>query len=282
MTTTAPGNRLGGAAAEPSNALRALLELPLRHQVAPEANEAIAALQQSIRQTAPDGEWITHYTRSIEIVDMVVRTTDARMEEMQRKALAMEDPNEAKQRLATAPRREAERVRTDAKAAAQRVAKEWVERSKRQVEHVTGQCIEAAQTLLVTKEEPVETGIVLRIDPPSLAQFAGYVSRCAEEWTKNAVGGVEKSLSDAVMGVTANLSVQGNRGPATPRTTDSPANEAKIAGEPPVKQEEVPSTGAALMNSGLDFAFIDLSKRRGRPFGHTKVARLILTKSIKC
>jgi hypothetical protein len=244
------GNPRSLTATEPGPPLRAVLDVPLRFAIPAELSAEVQTLSRTVRQTGPDGDWPAVYATAIQIAEALLEDVDGRLEEMQRRALTTEDPNEVRQRLSQGPRREAERGRTEAKAAVQKTAKEWVERSKRQLEHVSTQCLETAPKALPVKEEPTDAGILLRVDPPGYVQFTSYVGRCCEEWTKNVTGGAESAIAAGVSSATAPV-VDKRKAAAVgaPSTLAAPSADLRLAAEPPSKEADVPSTVSALMQS---------------------------------
>ena len=233
---------------EPAPPLRAVLDVPLRFALAPELADSIQKLAESVKKTTPDGDWASHYSGAIAVVEQILRDADGRIEEMQRRALSSEDPNELRLRLSQGPRRDAERTRSEAKAGVLKATKEWVERSKRQMEHVVEQCTLAAQKFVV-KEHATASGIEVRVDAAWWSDFTAHVARCCEEWTRTATGGAEGGLERAVGAATASLvsAVAKGRVVNTPATLVSPSIDARIGGEPPSKEADIPSLGTALM-----------------------------------
>jgi hypothetical protein len=234
---------------EPAPPLRALLDVPLRFAIAAPLAAELQGLSQTVRQTPPDGAWADVYARAIEIGEALARDADARIEDMQRKALSADDPNETRQRLSQGPRRDAERARADAKGALQKALREWIDRSKRQFEHVSTQCLETAGKTMQLDESPTHAGIALAIDKPWAAQFAGYVGRCCEEWTRNVTTGADGALATAASGATA-AAVEKLRAAAVraPATAAAPSTDARVGSDLPSKEVDVPSTGAALLH----------------------------------
>lgn len=235
--------------AEPAPPLRAVLDLPLRTTgIATEASNRIAALNETVRATPKDGDWTTVYEIAIGIVEAVADHADARLAELQRSALEMEDPAEVRQRTVEGPRREADRVCTEVKGAIQRVERDWTERSKRQLDHVLEKCLESGGKSLQTTEEASGTGLKLRVDAAWWAQFLGYIGRCCDEWTRNVTTGLDQDAAAAVRAGTAGLlSTSAGKGVPEPELQPAPATEARVTEDPPEKEAEVPNRGAALL-----------------------------------
>ena len=234
---------------EPTPPLKAVLDLPLRSTDTPaELLPRIDELSRAVRDMPRDGDWIPIYEEAIAIVELVGRDVDARFAEMQRRLLDAEDPNEAKQRTLQGPRREAERLRTEAKNAVQRVDRDWVDRSKRQLDQLLEKCLKSGRKSVAVTEKTTSAGLELEVDGTWWAEFLGYVGRCCDEWTRNVTTGVEADLEKATREATASLLPRtGGRGVSSPATEPAPPTEAKTTEELPEKVADVPSRGAALM-----------------------------------
>ena len=234
---------------EPTVALRALLDLPLRFKVPDAFAAQIDTLASMLSQVKAREEYTAIYRSAVDLVEALVRELDATIEQMQRDGLRQDDPNELRQRLAGAPRKEAEKARSDARTSLQRVHKEWVERTRRQLDHVAAQCTEAGHGALPT-EEKTQEGLTLGVAPQWWKEYGGYVTRCCEEWTRNVVEQAEQAYQDGVMAALAPaLRHASKRNPSAPERAIQPLPEAKLAAETPTKEAEIPTTAGALMQS---------------------------------
>jgi len=183
---------------EPGNALRGLLDLPLRQSLAPELQGAIAALGTDIRSAAAAADWAPFYARAIKISDEILGTTDGRLEVLQRHSLSIEDPMEARARIAQAPRREAERLRTEALANVQRLVREWLDRAKRQQEHVAAGCAPYLREARLVERVDGKHGMTLSLDARWWSEFSDYARQCCDEWTKNFCLGLEADVGPSI------------------------------------------------------------------------------------
>ncbi len=182
--------------AEPAPALRALLDLPLRHSLDPVFAEGIRDIATNARGASPTSDWAEIYAGAVRLVDDHVAALDRRLEEFQRKSLAAEDPLEARARIAQVPRRDAERVRSDAKAEIQKALREWVDRSKRQQEHVAIGCAPLLRDDRMVVPIQTAHGISVSVDTRWAASFYAFVIQCCDEWIRNYTVGSEESLQN--------------------------------------------------------------------------------------
>jgi hypothetical protein len=233
---------------EPAPPLRAVMDIPLRlGDVSPATNSKVSTLSARVGQTAPDGDWPAVYADAVSIVEQLVGELDAKVEEVQKELLGLDDPNEVRQRVTQGPRRDAEKARSDAKTALQRVTKEWTDRAKRQLDHVQEQCTSSAAKSMMVTEEPAKAGVKLGVDRTWWAQFSGFAARCCDEWTRNATTGAEQALAKAVSESTASIVERTKGRPVKPPATQAdPRNEAQLKDELPEKEADVPSFAAAL------------------------------------
>jgi hypothetical protein len=234
---------------EPSAALRSLVDLPLKTTLSAASVESLRGLGEETRKAKAREDWSAVYASGVTILEGIVAEVDANLEELQRKILHSDDPNDAKNRIAGVPRREAERGRNDARAALQRVGKEWVERSRRQLERVTTQCLESAQSIAI-KEKETHDGVELSTDPAWWSQYVGFVGRCADEWTSSFTSGAEESFaSQTAAAISPALAHASGQSVAAPPSLAPPENEARLPLETPSKELEIQGTAAALLQS---------------------------------
>jgi hypothetical protein len=234
---------------EPSAALRSLIDLPLKTSLSAASAESLRGLGEETRKAKAREEWSAVYASGVTILEGIVAEVDASLEDLQRKILHSDDPNDAKNRIAGLPRREAERGRNDARAALQRVGKEWVERSRRQLERVTTQCLESSQSLAIKEKETPE-GVELSTDPAWWSQYVGFVGRCADEWTSSFTSGAEEGFaSQTAAAISPALAHASGQSVAAPPSLAPPENEARLPLETPSKDLEIQGTAAALLQS---------------------------------
>lgn len=233
---------------EPGNALRALLDLPLRQALDPGSISAIATFASEIRGATSSTDWSPLYARAIQISDELLGTTDRRLEELQRRALTLEDPMEARNRISQAPRREADRARTEAKASIQKVLREWIDRAKRQQEHVASGCAPQFQDLRLVRETTTEHGVMVALDPRWWADFSGYVSQCCDQWTKNFCPGVDHGFGPVIaQGLSE---IEKRHGPVELLPSSAfPIVDARFEAQPSSREVDVPSAASMLMRS---------------------------------
>lgn len=229
--------------------LRALLDLPLRFKVPPAFSERIDGLATSVAQAKSRDDYGAIYKSAVDLVEELVRELDGTIEQMQREGLRQDDPNDLRQRIAGAPRKEAERARTEAKTALQKAHKEWVDRTRRQLDHVTTQCMEAAATPEMT-EANTDDGVKLGVESRWWKEYAAYVVTCCEEWTRNVVEKADDAYRKTVTSAVAPaLQHTSQRGVASPDAASAPSVDTKISSDTPAKDVEIPTTLGALLQS---------------------------------
>jgi hypothetical protein len=183
---------------DPVGAFRALIDLPLRQQFDPTFCIAINELSGQLRAVTPSTDWGPIYHQAIKVADDLLANTDRRLEDLQRRALTIEDPMEARNRLSQAPRREAERLRGEAKNTVQRVLREWIDRAKRQQDHVASGCVPLLRQNGLVNETATTHGLTLSLDKAWESQFTSYVSQCCDTWAQNFAPGVEQGLASGI------------------------------------------------------------------------------------
>ena len=194
--------------------------------------------------------WPEVYDEAILLVDGLAARLETQLEVYQRDLLAMEDPNEMRRRLAEGPRRAAEKVRADAKAAIQRAHGEWVDRSRRQLEKVSTEALGKLAPSLAVVEGSAATGIELSVDEARWGKAATYVERCADTWTANLVEGADDTMSDyATTAVVGFRSRKGRAAMALPEPRDPTARAARLGQEPAKRVIEIPGFAGALVHS---------------------------------
>lgn len=228
---------------EPAPPLKAVLDIPIRFpDAAPELLESVGELAKRSREGEPD--WPAIYESATEIVTRLVEGMDGQVEDLQRRLLDL-DPNELRQRLTAAPRREVERKKADAAAALSAVEREWMDRAARQADYVVESCVAHAKGALQLEERSAQTGgIALAVDGPAWAQFTGYVSRCCDQWCESARKGIDEDAARALASAAAALGGASRR----PDDSGAPPSEGQLGSEPPVKNADVPSTMGALLS----------------------------------
>lgn len=258
-----PRVRLGGVMAssgsarpgmaEPSQHLRSLLDLPLRFPLPPPITSAINGLGSRLRPQASSRDWQEVYASAIAILQDLLADLDGRLDAFQHQALAVEDPNEVRQRLSQVPRREAERLRAEAKSNLQKILYENAARAKRQEDEVLVPAIEKALKAPEILAQSTKKGLSLEVATTWWDEFCRYVERCSEEWTRTYVGQMEYAISTTVLSAVRAIHA------VVPSTT----TERLVAPDPPQIMEpgarcssgvpttlvEIPSAAAALLQS---------------------------------
>ena len=233
---------------DPVPALRSLLDLPLRQAVDPEPLRAINALTADVRAADASGQWAAVYARSIKITDELLAATDRRLEELQRRALSTEDPMEARARIAQAPRREAEQLRAQAQASVQKLLREWVDRAKRQQEHVTSGCVPFLRESRLVNRVDDKHHMTLTVDDRWWAEFSDYTRQCCEEWTKHFCLGLEQDVGPSIAEALGEMARRHGT-PTAPVTWTQPVTASNFDLLTDPREVEVPSRGALLIRA---------------------------------
>ncbi|MDD9944051.1 MAG: hypothetical protein OXU20_23615 [Myxococcales bacterium] len=239
-----PAQPVARAAAEPSPALKGALDVGLKYPVAEELASDLDGLAERVAELGGDGPWLSVYDRAIGLIEQLIDSMQERIEAAQARMADAGDTSELKQRLSTGPRKAAERARAQAKAAVNKAGKEWSERCKRQLEHVLEQCGASGVSALKVTTEEVAGGLQFGVDSAWWAEFAGYVERCMEEWTRTTTSGADQALSQAALQGAADVSsLTEGRALGAPEPQEPPAVQANL--RPPVEPSKVPMAGAA-------------------------------------
>lgn len=247
--TSATGPARAPDLREPSPCLRTALDLPLRVELSAGGRASLDELAARVRSPGDGGvgEWIRIYELAIRCVDATLREVDEGLERTQGELLALEDLNEVRQRISQQPRREAERVRTEVRAAVQATAREWSERTRRQTDHVRTQCVGTAQQTLVLREVTASSQVELHVDDAWWQQYAEHLRGCCDEWTRTTAAGVDAALAEAIGARSRALAVRPGERLAAPNDGGVAVVTAWRQGEaPPVRRSPATSMGAAV------------------------------------
>lgn len=239
--------------ADPGATLRGFIDLPLRYPLEPELTGSINAFAAEARLHPVDADWIPVYARAVQVAEAALSSVDRRLEDLQRRALTIEDPSDARNRIAQVPRRDADRARIEVKAEIQRALRDWSDRLRRQHEHVGSGCGPLLRQDHLVKESPSGRDVLIALNPQWWQDFSNYVGQCCEAWSQNAIVGVDREVGSAVQRGLSPLvrrygSLEGP--PAFP----APAIDLNFDVHVDEHEVEVPGTAAHLLRAAAGFA----------------------------
>ena len=206
------GARAGTAAktgSEPSRALKTVLDFPFRIDLGDETRARVGALFESVKATPADGDWPSLYREALAVCQLAADEIDARAGRLQRDSITIAEESERANRTAGSGHSRTEEARRDAHRAAQRVAKDWTERTRRRIEHVIYECVSTATTTLeregVQMHPPpgllppaTEQSLTLSARPDWWHRYASYVQQSCDRWTQVTSHGLESGLREAL------------------------------------------------------------------------------------
>ncbi|MBX3126110.1 MAG: hypothetical protein KF718_05315 [Polyangiaceae bacterium] len=230
---------------EPSRALKAVLDFPFRLELKEGIRARVGALFESVKAIPEDQSWAPAYEEALAICRAAAADLDSRVGQLQRDALALAEEIERANRAAASGQSRPEESRREAHRTAQRVAKDWTERTRRQLEHITYECVATAATTL--EREGVHMQPVPGPVPPAFAQdvtitarsdwwhrYVAYAQQSCDRWTQVTTEGVETALREAVVPTLP-------RGPDAstvelPKPRGGPETDVLLGGRPPPQQ----------------------------------------------
>ncbi len=248
------GARAGTAAktgSEPSRALKTVLDFPFRIDLGDETRARVGALFESVKATPAEGDWPSLYREALAVCQLAAGEIDARAGRLQRDSITIAEESERANRTAGSGHSRTEEARRDAHRAAQRVAKDWTERTRRQLEHVNYECVSTATTTLeregVQMHPPpgllppaTEQSLTLSARPDWWHRYASYVQQSCDRWTQVTSHGLESGLREAL---SASMQASGAGVPLSEpgSARAAPDTDMLLGGRPPPQQVvEVP------------------------------------------
>lgn len=259
---------LGGAnpAAEHQRSLKNFFELPFRMELTADIRANIDALYQRVYRGA-EQDWKAVYNDALSVCWRVAGELDARGSELQQQNLLAAERSERDARGAQGLQAAAEETRRELKRVIERVGREWVDRARRQFEHVLYECTSTAVTTMESQgisQDPPAQGVPLTEQCVTLSvraewwqRYVAYVGECCHRWTQATTSGLESGFNSAVLSALAGTATFAQRPYAAP--PPAPDTEILLGGRPPPQQKvDVPgvlATGFTRART-LGFAFM--------------------------
>ncbi len=178
---------------DPSPALRALLDLPLRAQLSSEHREALEDMEQRLRGGDTVPGWLRFYTSAVEIAEEIMRSWDARLADLQRQRAQIGDPGATRQRAQSNARREVDRTRSTARQVTGAVVTDWQERLRRQIDHVM-EDVRRHLDDMPLRARVTKTSIEYSVDTAWLTGFRAYLEEVLVRWLRAGGDGVKAAL----------------------------------------------------------------------------------------
>lgn len=183
-----------GRPADPVPALRALLDVPLRLELAPPARAALTALEARVGAPPAEIVWPDVYRDALSAAEKVAAALDARMQELQRLRMQLGDPATARQRYAGVLRKDLDRARNGARAAVATVQGDWQSRPRRQVDYVMEE-VGKQLAQIALREQALPGEIELSLDEGWLARYTTWLRAAIDAWIASSVAGVQRALT---------------------------------------------------------------------------------------
>lgn len=246
--------------ADPTSGLRGLTELPYRFPLQAAQVTSLGELGAAIRDAHSPEAWVSIYADGHLAAERLLTDVDHRIETQQKQLNGLEDPMEARGRLAVTPRRDAERAVADLRAAIQRCGKDSLDRVRRQQELVADRSKSWLRDGFRYSEQPADYGINLDLDATWWAQLEEFLAGTWAGWRENVIEGVDTSLQRTVSEGAAALATRSEGGfrapPAYPMPeprlqVDRPDALTFIEALNPVMAMFRSVKGAAAMFSGM-------------------------------
>ncbi|PJB45758.1 MAG: hypothetical protein CO108_06755 [Deltaproteobacteria bacterium CG_4_9_14_3_um_filter_63_12] len=228
------------ASAEPSKVLLGLFNLPLQQELPEPFVEALEELRQRTTQLTRDGveqaSWLPVYDEAIEVLVFLGEELKEDLRRLQQELLEAEDASELKRRLVQDPRREADEAKRSVRESLQKTMREWVDRNKRQMDHVGKNCQEVFEKKFRLDERPTSTGIEMAMPDGLWDDYCQYFKECCQTWIKNTTQGVEVAFAQNVNTGAAPLRTIGRPEIFCPPDTTPPSNRVGIEGAKPAPE----------------------------------------------
>jgi hypothetical protein len=252
LTVIAPSSR--PLTSDPVQALRGLTDLQYRFMLDAAQVAALVDIAVGSRDIASPGAWRECYGRAITVAEQILSDVDRRIETQQQSLSTMEDPLDARNRLATAPRRAAEKAVGEVRTQLQRSAKTWLDRLTRQQELAMDGCAPWFRDSVKWSEKRDRHGITMELDSQWWQQLEQFVRSTCANWQANVTKGVDAD-SSSIVSDWATRSVGINR--SLPPIVDSLAvPDARVRFDVPMlaREIEVPGRWMVVLRSSRGMA----------------------------
>jgi hypothetical protein len=239
---------------DPVQALRGLTDLHYRFMLDAAQVAALVDIAVGSRDIASTEAWRECYERAIAVAEQILSDVDRRIEAQQQSLGTMEDPLDARNRLATAPRRAAEKAVGEVRTQLQRSAKTWLDRLTRQQELAMDGCAPWFRDSVKWSEKRDRHGITMELDSQWWQQLEQFVRRTCTNWQTSVTKGVDADSSPTVSDW-ATRSVGINR--SLPPIVDSLAvPDARVRFDVPMlaREIEVPGRWMVVLRSSRGMA----------------------------
>lgn len=241
-------------AADPVQALRGLTDLHYRFTLESPQVAALTDLAAASREIATPAAWRDCYGRAIGIAEQILADVDRRIDAQQQSLGTMEDPLDARNRLAAMPRRNAEKAVSELRARLLRCAKTWFDRLTRQQELAMDGCAPWFRDSVKWVERRDRHGIAMELDPQWWSQLEQFVRTACANWQGNVAQGLDGECAPAVS-EWASRTVGGNR--ARPPAVDAlGVPDARLRFDVPTlaREIEVPGRWMVVLRSSRGMA----------------------------
>lgn len=226
---------------DPNPALRLLLDLPLRTPVEADVSEALGRVDQTIRKGG--AAWPAVYQDALGIAERIVAECDRRIDDVQRKSMAIEEAAE-RARSQQGPRRQLDTVRNELRQVASQLKQDWRGRLQRQQEQLQSKAVEAMATLTLEVKQEGEKAEA-RAAEAWLLQLASYVEKLAREWRGQVAEALPASISAKATAALASLK-ELSLGPVPPTAAPPLTMVDSVKLSSPPQSFDVPAFGTAL------------------------------------
>jgi hypothetical protein len=230
--------------------LETCFNLTVRDEMPADLRTALLDLQSDVQDPNIEVSLTDAFARTLELMERFQRHMQERQKSVQREKLELGDLGTLKQQWLVEPRREADRSLAEFRSNVQAVAKEWSDRTNRQLAQIESDFTQNIEQHLVIEEQPVSGGLAYKAGEQWWNQFQSWAARAFGTWEQQVMNGCEQDLakSAALLGRSA---IAGGRVPAQPTGRSlAPLDHAALTGAPPAPLVlEVPSFAAAFLKS---------------------------------
>ncbi len=176
-------------------ALQALLDAPLKLDVSPPVQERIEALRAEVRGAGPDVDAVALYGRAIETAEALLGDMDARLSEMEQRALSNTDPAEIKHREFGKKQRAAADLQARIKTDLAKVVTEWEDRLRRQQDQVNRQCLDLLDADFSVGVTADKRQVTVAVTDGAWASVRSFLDDCLAAWSSQACAGANDQLA---------------------------------------------------------------------------------------
>lgn len=230
--------------------LETCFNLTVHDEMPADLRTALLALQADVHDPDIDISVTDAVSRTLALMERFQDHMQERQKSVQREKLELGDLGSLKQQWLVAPRREADKSLSEFRSNVQAVAKEWSDRTNRQLAQIESDFTQNIDRHLVIEEQPVSGGLSYTVGQQWWTQFQSWAGQAFGTWEQQVMDGCEQDLVQAAA-LLGRSAIAAGRVPAQPTGRPlAPLDHAALTGAPPAPLVlEVASFAAAFFKS---------------------------------